>query len=114
MSLCPTNGYNLLPKNRIGHCHCKNVLRGTDGTSAWAAVGAGIVDWRGQIAALINQGFHHTLSLEIHWRGAGTAEATTRQSMAGLQEILGEFSSRPTTVPNRPLRKRVPRAFLNC
>jgi sugar phosphate isomerase/epimerase len=87
------NGYDLLPKNRIGHCHCKDVVKGANGKPAWAAVGSGYVDWRGQIAALIDLKFNHTLSLETHWRGAGTAEASTMQSMAGLQEILGEFSS---------------------
>jgi L-ribulose-5-phosphate 3-epimerase len=87
------NGYALLPKNRIGHCHCKDVVRDAKGKPAWAAVGTGVVDWRGQIAALINQKFSNTLSLETHWRGAGTPEASTMASMAGLQEILGEFSA---------------------
>jgi len=85
------DGYNLLPKNRIGHCHCKDVVRVPNGKPAWAAVGSGIVDWRGQIAALIQQKFSYTMSLETHWRGAGSAEASTRQSMAGLQKILGEL-----------------------
>jgi len=87
------NGYELLPKNRIGHVHCKDEVRGADGKSEWAPVGGGSIDWRGQMAALINQKFSHTLSLETHWRGAGTPEASTMKSMAGLQEILGEFST---------------------
>ncbi len=87
------NGYDLIPKNRIGHVHCKDVVRDASGKPSWAAVGSGIINWRGQIAALVNQKFSHTLSLETHWRGVGTPEASTRQSMAGLQEILGEFGS---------------------
>jgi len=89
-------GYSLLPKNRIGHCHCKDIkerAHSIGGEPLWAAVGDGMVDWRGQIRALIQQKFSHTLSLETHWRGAGTAEASTRQSMAGLQKILAEIGA---------------------
>ena len=86
-------GYNLLPKNRIGHCHCKDVVHTANGKTAWAAVGSGYIDWKGQIQALIKQKFAYTLSLETHWRGAGTPEASTRQSMAGLQKILAEVSA---------------------
>jgi sugar phosphate isomerase/epimerase len=87
------HGYDLLPKDRIGHCHCKDVIRRTDGQPPWAAVGTGMIDWKGQIQALIRQNFHYTLSLETHWRGAGSAEESTRQSMAGLQKILSEVSA---------------------
>jgi sugar phosphate isomerase/epimerase len=87
------NGYDLLPKNRIGHCHCKDVVRDASGKPSWAAVGTGVVDWRGQIEALVKQNFHYTLSLETHWRGAGSAEASTRASMAGLQKILASVSA---------------------
>jgi sugar phosphate isomerase/epimerase len=86
-------GYDLLPKNRIGHVHCKDVVKQADGKPAWAAVGSGVVDWHGQIEALVKQRFHYTMSLETHWRGAGTPEASTRISMAGLQKILAEVSA---------------------
>ena len=89
------HGYDLLPKNRIGHVHCKDVVKLPNGKTAWAAVGTGIVDWRGQIEALIKQDFRYTLSLETHWRGAGTPEASTRISMAGLEKILAEVSPQP-------------------
>jgi L-ribulose-5-phosphate 3-epimerase len=84
------NGYDLLPKERIGHCHCKDVTRQAGGKYEWAPVGAGVVDWVGQLKALKHDGFHHALSLETHWRGAGTPEASTRISMAGLKKVLGE------------------------
>jgi L-ribulose-5-phosphate 3-epimerase len=87
------NGYDLLPKNRIGHCHCKDEVRDANGKSEWAAVGSGTIDWKGQLQALVKQDFHYTLSLETHWRGAGTPEASTRASMAGLQKILAEIST---------------------
>jgi L-ribulose-5-phosphate 3-epimerase len=84
------NGYDLLPKNRIGHCHCKDVVYKPDHKYAWAPVGSGVVDWVGQLRALKRDGFHYGLSLETHWRGAGSPEASTRISMAGLKKVLGE------------------------
>jgi sugar phosphate isomerase/epimerase len=82
------NGYDLLPKHRIGHCHCKDVVVQPDGKRAWAPVGAGIIDWVGQFRALKKLGYHYGVSLETHWRGAGTAEASSRISMQGLKDTL--------------------------
>ena len=81
-------GYQLLPKDRIGHCHCKDVVRKPDLKYDWAPVGSGMVDWVGQLQALLHDGFHSGLSLETHWRGAGTPEASTRASMEGLRKML--------------------------
>ena len=81
-------GYQLLPKNRIGHCHCKDVVRMPNHKYDWAPVGGGIVDWVGQLQALQRDGYHYALSLETHWRGAGTPEASTRSSMDGLRKTL--------------------------
>lgn len=83
-----STGYELLPKDRIGHCHCKDVVRKPDHKYDWAPVGAGMVDWVGQLQALKHDGFHYALSLETHWRGAGTPEASTRVSMDGLKKSL--------------------------
>jgi sugar phosphate isomerase/epimerase len=82
------NGYDLLPKDRIGHCHCKDVKRTADGKFEWEPVGGGIIDWVGQFKALQRDGYHHAVSLETHWRGAGTPEASTRISMKGLKDNL--------------------------
>lgn len=82
------DGYQLLPKDRIGHCHCKDVVRKPDNKYDWAPVGGGIVDWVGQLQALMHDGFHYGLSLETHWHGAGTPEASTRISMDGLRKTL--------------------------
>ena len=84
------DGYRLLPKERIGHCHCKDVINKPDGKFEWAAVGAGKVDWVGQLRAFREDGFRFGLSLETHWRGAGTPEASTRASMQGLKQALGK------------------------
>jgi sugar phosphate isomerase/epimerase len=82
------DGYQLLPKDRIGHCHCKDVVRKPDHKYDWAPVGGGIVDWVGQLQALQRDNFHYGLSLETHSRGAGTPEASTRISMDGLKKAL--------------------------
>jgi sugar phosphate isomerase/epimerase len=84
------DGYRLLPKERIGHCHCKDVVRKPDHKYDWAPVGGGVVDWVGQLQALQRDGFHYGLSLETHWRGAGTPEASTRISMDGLKKTLAK------------------------
>jgi sugar phosphate isomerase/epimerase len=83
-------GYELLPKDRIGHCHCKDVVSKPDHKYDWAPVGAGIVDWVGQLQALQRDGFHYGLSLETHWHGAGSPEASTRVSMDGLKKVLSK------------------------
>src|SRR5882762_4167874 len=85
------DGYNLLPKDRIGHCHCKDAVKKPDGKSyEWAAMGRGIIDWVGQFKALKRDGYHFAVSLETHWRGAGTPEESTRQSWAGMKKELQE------------------------
>ena len=83
------DGYNLLPKNRIGHCHCKDIAKISDASEpAWAAMGAGAIDWAGQFAALKRDGYRYAVSLETHWRGAATPEESTRQSWAGMKQQL--------------------------
>jgi len=81
------DGYNLLPKDRIGHCHCKDaVKKGKD--YDWAPMGAGIVDWLGQFKALKRDGYRFAVSLETHWNGGGTPEKSSRRSWAGMKELL--------------------------
>jgi sugar phosphate isomerase/epimerase len=80
-------GYNLLPKDRIGHCHVKDVVR-TDKDYEWAAMGKGIVDWAGQFAGLKRDGYRHAVSLETHWRGAGTPEASSVECWHGMHAAL--------------------------
>jgi len=83
------DGYAALPKDRIGHCHCKDVQSKASGEGEeWAPVGGGIIDWVGQYKALKRDGYHYAVSLETHWRGAGTPEASSRASMAGMQKAL--------------------------
>lgn len=84
------DGYRLLPKDRIGHCHAKDVVRQPGKKYEWAPVGGGVVDWVGQFQALAKDGYRHAVSLETHWRGAGTPEASSRVSMQGLKTTLAK------------------------
>lgn len=90
------DGYDLLPKDRIGHCHCKDSVKKPDGKYAWAPMGGGTIDWVGQFKAFERDGYHFAVSLETHWRGAGTPEESTRQSWAGMKKELGEAGALST------------------
>ena len=80
------DGYSLLPKERIGHCHCKDVAR--IGKTDWAPMGGGLIDWEGQFRALKRDGYHFAVSLETHWSGGGSPEESTRKSWAGMKKLL--------------------------
>ena len=84
------DGFQKLPKERIGHMHCKDVVRKADGTYEWAAMGRGIIDYVGQFRALVQTGYRGTVSLETHWNGAGSTEESSRQSFAGMKEQLSK------------------------
>lgn len=86
------DGYKLLPKKRIGHCHCKDAVKTARGYD-WAPMGGGIIDWAGQFKALKRDGYHFAVSLETHWRGAGSAEESTRKSWAGMKKLLQEANA---------------------
>ena len=85
-------GYNLLPKKRIGHCHCKDIQQiaplGPEKDPEWAAMDKGAVDWLGQFTALKREGYRFAVSLETHWNGGGTPEESSRQSWAGMKGLL--------------------------
>ena len=83
------NGWELLPKNRVGHCHCKDIVMKQGGEGfEWMPVGKGIIDWVGQFEALKKAGYNLGVSLETHWRGATTPEESSRQSWAGMKADL--------------------------
>jgi sugar phosphate isomerase/epimerase len=62
------DGYRLLPANRIAHVHAKDCQMGGHKPD-WGPLGTRQVDWRGQIAALLADGYRGYLSLETHWPG---------------------------------------------
>jgi sugar phosphate isomerase/epimerase len=66
----------------------KNAVKNKDGKIEWAPVGTGFIDWTAQFRALRQVGFHEAVSLETHWHGAETPEASTRISWAGMKKAL--------------------------
>jgi sugar phosphate isomerase/epimerase len=63
-------GYRSLPPERVGHVHAKDChLEGH--TPVWGPLGTRSVDWRGQIQALLDDGYTGYISLETHWPGPG-------------------------------------------
>jgi sugar phosphate isomerase/epimerase len=81
-------GWESLPKDRIHHCHCKNAVKDEKGKTVWSPVDKGYIDWTAQFRALKAAGYRNAVSLETHWRGAGTPEASTRISWAGMKKCL--------------------------
>jgi sugar phosphate isomerase/epimerase len=62
--------YGRIPPHRIAHVHAKDCFV-TDHTPTFGPVGECAVDWKGQIAALVRDGYHGWISLETHWPGPG-------------------------------------------
>ena len=61
-------GYARLPAHRIVHVHAKD-CRVENHAPIWGAVGEMDVDWRGQLRALVRDGYRGAVSLETHWTG---------------------------------------------
>lgn len=61
-------GYEKLPAHRIGHVHAKD-CRVEGHRPVWGPLGEGAIDWQGQIAALVRDGYRGWVSLETHWAG---------------------------------------------
>jgi sugar phosphate isomerase/epimerase len=85
--------WDLLPKDRIHHCHCKNAVKNAEGKIEWSPVDKGLIDWAGQFRALKQIGYSEAVSLETHWRGGGTPEESTRISWAGMKQALKDASA---------------------
>jgi len=64
--------YEKVPKGRILHVHAKDGVMDTSADRMqWGDIGAGKVDWPGQLAALVRDGYDGIVSLETHWGGPG-------------------------------------------
>jgi sugar phosphate isomerase/epimerase len=64
------DGYRLLPANRVVHVHAKDAFV-KDHTPTFGPLGECAVDWKGQIASLVADGYKGWISLETHWPGPG-------------------------------------------
>ncbi len=64
-------GYAKLPAGRIAHVHVKDCYLAGEHTPVWGPVGTCGIDWKGQIAALVRDGYQGWVNLETHWPGPG-------------------------------------------
>lgn len=82
-------GYRALPADRIVHVHAKDCVVHNH-RPTWGPVGERDVDWRGQLDALLHDGYAGWVSLETHWTGphGDKLEASTicGRNLRGLVE----------------------------
>lgn len=64
------DGYGKVPANRIAHVHAKD-CRVEGHNALWQELGQGVVEWQGQVQALVRDGYRGWISLETHWPGPG-------------------------------------------
>jgi sugar phosphate isomerase/epimerase len=85
------DGYRAV-RGLFAHMHAKDVRRDArTGSLTWAPVGGGMLDWRGQIKALVDDNYDGTLSLETHYlRPDRNKEESTRESLDGLLKVIKE------------------------
>ena len=62
------DGYERLPVPRIGHVHAKDCSVAGH-VPVFGPFGEMGIDWRGQFAALVRDGYRGGISLETHWQG---------------------------------------------
>lgn len=83
------DGY-LAVKGLFPHMHIKDARKNPDtGKIQWAPVGGGFIDFKGQFAALHQEKYSGTMSLETHYRRPdGNKAESTRESLEGLLKIV--------------------------
>ena len=71
-------------RERVVHVHLKDV----DENGEWTRLGAGTIDYSGQLRALVDDGYEGLLSLETHYaKRPGGQEAATRESVSALKAL---------------------------
>lgn len=83
------DGYQAV-KGLFPHMHIKDARKNPDtGKIVWAPVGGGFIDFKGQFAALHQEKYSGTMSLETHYRRPdGNRLESTRESLEGLLKIV--------------------------
>ena len=76
-------------KDRIIHVHVKDAAFNEQGKSVWKPVGRGKVDYKGQLEALLRDGYQGVIALETHCTSAsGSKIEGTKESLDGLMRII--------------------------
>ncbi|NPV10072.1 MAG: sugar phosphate isomerase/epimerase [Anaerolineae bacterium] len=87
-------GYDQV-KPYVAHVHLKDarLLDPATGLTAWERIGDGEVDYKGQLAALMADGYRGVVSVETHYQPAGKSPAeATRLTTQGLRAVLASLS----------------------
>jgi len=88
------NGYEAV-RERMVHMHIKDsVWDETEGKARSAAIGEGDIDLRGQIRALLDDGYEGYVSLETHWRPKALTEEQLNRPGGAAFSSQGEYGSR--------------------
>jgi sugar phosphate isomerase/epimerase len=86
------DGYEAI-KPFIAHVHVKDAaVTAGEPETHWTVVGEGQIDWLGQLSALKQSGYNGWVSLETHYNGHETKEASTRACLEGLMRLMAEAS----------------------
>ena len=84
------HGYSAV-KDLVMHIHVKDAAV-ENGHYAWKPIGGGMIDYRGQFKALLDNGYDGVISLETHYvPPSGSKEEGTRESFNGIVKILREL-----------------------
>lgn len=90
------DGYEAV-RDRMVHCHVKDASwDGQKGDARCTPIGEGDIDYRGQMRALIEDGYQGFVSLETHWRPAEQELTQAQMSRPGGAAFSskGEYGSR--------------------
>ena len=86
------DGY-LQARDYMVHMHLKDAVRDKNiGKVRFVAVGSGEIDYEGQFKALIEDGYSGCVSIETHYRIRDDGEKSTRETYAGLENVLKRLS----------------------
>ncbi len=81
-------GYARFDPARIFHVHLRDYCRRPSGEMEWCGVGEGEFDHLGQLRALLEDGYRETLSLETHYKIAGSKMRASEASLKALLEVM--------------------------
>ena len=91
------DGY-LKARDYMVHMHVKDAVRdGESGRCRFVAIGTGEIDYKGQMKALIEDGYDGCVSIETHYRLPNNGERSTRETLNGLLKILKELDIKTYT-----------------
>ncbi len=81
------SGYEAAKAHTL-HIHIKDALVAADNKLQWTVVGDGEIDYTGQFAALVADGFDGVIALETHFKTAnGDPEEASRLCLAGMKRL---------------------------